>query len=128
MAIGGLSAFAPLFGRTVLVWLINASSFAVLIAFLFVAISFLVLRVREPDMPRPFRVRFPRLVGWGAVLLTVAQLLVFFPPSASALSWPQEWLLPFCWALLGAGLFLWHRARVSPDDQPDARAKRARSG
>jgi APA family basic amino acid/polyamine antiporter len=111
LAIGILSMFAPLFGRTILEWLIKSSSFAVLIAFLFVAISFLVLRRKEPDMPRPFRVRFPRLVGWGATLLTLALLAAFFPPSESALLWPEEWLLPFVWGLIGLALFFWHRWR-----------------
>ena len=48
LAIGILSMFAPLFGKTILVWLINSGSFAVTIAFVFVAISFLVLRRKEP--------------------------------------------------------------------------------
>ncbi|HAH81328.1 MAG TPA: amino acid permease, partial [Gammaproteobacteria bacterium] len=39
LAIGILSMFAPLFGKTILVWLINSGSFAVTIAFVFVAIS-----------------------------------------------------------------------------------------
>ena len=49
LVIGILSMLAPLFGRTILVWLINSGSFAVTIAFIFVAISFLVLRRKEPD-------------------------------------------------------------------------------
>ena len=59
-AIGVLSMIAPLFGKTILVWLINSGSFATTVAFLFVAISFLVLRRTEPDMPRPFKVSHPR--------------------------------------------------------------------
>ena len=51
LTIGILSMFAPLFGRTILVWLINSGSFAVTIAFVFVALSFLALRRNEPDMP-----------------------------------------------------------------------------
>ena len=69
-AIGVLSMIAPLFGKTILVWLINSGSFLATVAFLFVAISFLVLRRTEPDMPRPFAVSHPRLVGYGAVTLS----------------------------------------------------------
>ncbi|MEM9623392.1 MAG: amino acid permease, partial [Pseudomonadota bacterium] len=50
IVIGGLSIVAPLFGRTILVWLINSGSFAVTIAFAFVALAFLVLRRNEPEM------------------------------------------------------------------------------
>ena len=74
LAIGLLSCIAPLFGRTILVWLINTGSFAVTVAFLFVAISFLVLRKKEPDMERPFKVSHPNLVGYGAIILSVGLL------------------------------------------------------
>ncbi len=103
--IGGLSMVAPLFGKTVLTWLINTGSFSVLIAFLFVAISFLVLRAREPDMPRPFRVRYAKPVGYCAILLVLGLLSAFFPPSESALGWPQEWALLLAWFLLGLLIF-----------------------
>ena len=100
-AIGLLSMVAPLFGKTILVWLINSGSFATTAAFLFVAISFLVLRKKEPDMPRPFRVSHPRLVGYGAVILSVGLLSAFMPWSASSLQWPHEWLTIVVWSCLG---------------------------
>ncbi len=108
--IGILSMLAPFFGRTILVWLINSSSFAITIAFLFVATSFLVLRRSEPEMPRPFKVSHPNLVGYGAVLLSVGLLAAFFPWSNSALAWPEEWLTIMAWAFLG--LCLWLRLRL----------------
>jgi amino acid transporter len=106
---------APLFGRTILVWLINAGSFAVTIAFIFVAISFLVLRKSEPDMPRPFRVTHPNLVGYGAVLLSVGLLSAFMPWSDSALVWPDEWLTIVIWTIIGAVLLLRARQTQSTD-------------
>jgi amino acid transporter len=109
ITIGAASTVAPLFGRTMLVWLIDASSFTVMIAFLFVAISFLVLRRTEPDMPRPFEVSHPRLVGGGAVVLSIALLSAYLPWSPSALIWPYEWLMILLWSLLG--LVLWWRHR-----------------
>ena len=100
-AIGLLSMVAPLFGKTILVWLINSGSFATTIAFLFVAISFLVLRKTEPDMPRPFTVSHPRLVGYGAAILSIGLLGAFMPWSASSLQWPHEWLTIVVWSCLG---------------------------
>ncbi len=112
LTIGILSIFAPLFGRTILVWLINSGSFAVTIAFVFVAISFLVLRRTEPDMPRPFKVSHPNLVGYGAVVLALGLLSAFLPWSESALSWPDEWMTIVIWTLLGGMLWLHHRLRA----------------
>ena len=113
LAIGFLSMFAPLFGRTILVWLVNSGSFAVTIAFLFVAISFIVLRRNEPDMERPFRVSHPRLVGYGAVFMSLGLLSAFLPWSESALAWPDEWLTIIIWSVIGA-LILWRsQSRVT---------------
>ena len=101
LSLGILSAAATLFGRTILVWLINTGSFAVTVAFLLVAISFLVLRKREPEMERPFRVTHPNLVGYGAVFLSLGLLSAFFPWSPSALAWPEEWSTLLIWTTLG---------------------------
>ncbi len=101
LSLGILSAAATLFGRTILVWLINTGSFAVTVAFLLVAISFLVLRKKEPEMERPFKVTHPNLVGYGAVFLSLGLLSAFFPWSPSALAWPEEWSTLLIWTTLG---------------------------
>ncbi len=114
LVIGALSCLAPLFGRTVLVWMINAGSFATVVAYLFVPLAFLALRRKEPDLARPFRVRYPRLVGYGAVILALALLIAFLPGSPSALLWPYEWFTIVVWAVLGALLWLGYRFRRDP--------------
>ena len=106
LSIGLLSCLSPLFGRTVLVWLVNVSSFAVVIAYAFVPVAFLALRREEPELPRPFRVSHPRLVGYGAVLLALAFLSVFLPWSPAALGWPHEWGMLALWAAIGAMVFV----------------------
>lgn len=44
---GFLSCLAPLFGRPALVWIVNAGGLGIVLAYLFVAVSFMVLRVRS---------------------------------------------------------------------------------
>jgi amino acid transporter len=105
LLIGALSMISPFFGRTILVWLIDAGSFAIVIAYGMVALSFLVLRSREPDMPRPFRVRHGRIVGWIAVILSAGLFCVYLPWSPSGLVWPYEWAMVLGWTVLGAGLY-----------------------
>jgi len=104
LLIGVLAAMAPFFGRTTMVWFVDAGSFAVVIAYLFVAISFLVLRRHEPDMPRPYRVRSGQVVGVAATVLCVLLALLYLPWSPVALVWPYEWAMVLGWAALG-GLF-----------------------
>ena len=103
--IGVLSTFGPFFGRPVLVWLVNAGGLGIMIAYAMVAFSFLVLRRREPDLPRPFTVRFGGLVGGVAFVLSIGLALLYMPGSPSALLWPSEWIIFIGWCLLGAVMY-----------------------
>jgi basic amino acid/polyamine antiporter, APA family len=107
-AICALSCLAPWFGRPALVWLVDAGSLGVIIAYALVALAFLRLRRREPAMPRPYRVPAGAACGWLAFGLSLALAALYLPPSPSALVWPQEWLLCGVWAL--AGVLLYRRA------------------
>ncbi len=101
IAIGLLSVLAPFFGRQTLVWLVDAGSFGVVIAYAFVALSFVVLRYREPDMARPYRVRYWRTIGISAFVLSCGIGLLFMPFSPAALIWPYEWIIVGGWWLVG---------------------------
>ncbi len=101
LLIGVLSIFAPLFGRPALVWLVDAGGLGIVVAYAFVAWSFLVLRKREPDMERPYLVKHGRVVGWIALILSLAVTVLYFPGSPAALIWPYEWIIVFGWAALG---------------------------
>ncbi|WP_447927780.1 APC family permease [Vreelandella sp. EE27] len=102
---GFLSCLAPFFGRPALVWIVNAGGLGIVIAYLFVAISFVVLRLREPDMPRPFRVSFGLPCGVLAILLSVGMAFLYMPGSPSALS-GAEWVIFAGWSLLGVALYI----------------------
>ena len=108
ITLGIMACVSPFFGRTILVWLINAGSFAVVVAYLFVPIAFLALRRKRPEMARPFRVKCPRLVGAAAIVLGVALLCLYLPFSPSSLAWPHEWGMVLGWAALGAAAW-WFR-------------------
>jgi amino acid transporter len=107
--IGSLSLVAPLFGRQALVWLVDAGGLGIVVAYATVALTFLILRHREPDMPRPFRITHGRAVGWAALILALAITVLYFPGSPSALLWPYEWAIVVSWTLLG--LVFYFRAR-----------------
>ncbi|MDX1634964.1 MAG: APC family permease [Marinobacter sp.] len=110
LMIGAISSLAPFFGRPALVWLVNSGGLGIVIAYLFVAISFLVLRRREPDMERPFRVSQGKVVGGIAAVLSVGMILLYMPGSPSALT-GLEWLIFGGWMLLGLVMYLWARNR-----------------
>ena len=104
LLLGVLALIAPLFGRSLLVWLIDAGSFAVVIAYGLVATSFLVLRRREPGMPRPYRAGRGEAIGWVALACAVGIALLFLPWSPAALVWPYEWFIVGSWIALGTAM------------------------
>jgi amino acid transporter len=106
LLIGSLSLVAPWFGRQALVWLVDAGGLGIVVAYATVALAFLVLRHREPDMRRPFRVPHGRAVGWGALVLALAITVLYFPGSPAALLWPYEWAIVLAWTLLGLVFYL----------------------
>jgi APA family basic amino acid/polyamine antiporter len=116
LMIGVLSCLAPFFGRPVLVWLIDAGSFSVVIAYGMVALSFLVLRAKEPDMDRPYTVRHGQLVGWSALILSTGMLYLYMPGSPAGLIWPYEWVIVLAWVALGLVM----RLTARPVDQVSA--------
>ena len=108
-----ITAIAPFFGRPALVWLVDAGSLATVVAYLLVAVSFLVIRRRHPGLPRPYRVPVPGVVGWLAVAATVFFILLYLPGSPSALVWPEEWAIVLLWTAGGMALGAGLRRRVA---------------
>jgi amino acid transporter len=107
--IGVLAMFAPLFGRQTLIWLVDAGGLGIVVAYAMVALSFIVLRHKEPEMPRPYRVSRGKLVGYAAFILSLGMMSLYMPGSPSALLWPYEWAIFLCGAVLGAVFYLWAR-------------------
>ena len=104
LMIGALAVLAPFFGRQTLVWLVDAGGLGIVIAYAMVAVSFLILRSREPELERPYKVPAGPLVGWLALVLSVLLGLLYLPGSPAALAWPEEWAIVIVWVLLG-GIF-----------------------
>jgi amino acid transporter len=100
------SLVAPFLGRKALVWVADAASLGIVVAYFLVSISFLRLRWREPEMPRPYRLRHGTLAGSLAVAISFGFLLLYLPFSPSALVWPHEWAIVLGWIGLGIVAFV----------------------
>ena len=98
--IGGLSVLAPLFGDNMLTWLVNAGGITITMAYAIVAITFLVLRRREPGLARPFRVGAGPVVGTVAAVASLVLLSLYLPGMPAALGAP-EWIIVGGWWLAG---------------------------
>ena len=104
--IGLLSCLAPLAGRKMLVWVCDAGNFGCCLAYCMVSLSFLILRKKEPDMPRPYKVGPYKFVGTMAVLMSAFMILMYMiPGSGATLVW-QEWAMAGGWCVLGGVFFV----------------------
>lgn len=121
--IGGLSVLAPLFGQEMLVWLVDAGGLSLVISYALVALAFVFLRHREPEMDRPFEAPGGRTTGVLAVVLALGLGTLYLPGMPAALVWPYEWLIVLGWAAVGA-FFLLRIPKVSPG--PDAHEELSR--
>lgn len=104
--IGALTMLAPLAGRKMMVWICDAGNFGCCLAYCMVSLSFLILRKKEPDMPRPYRVPAYKFVGAMAVLMSGFMVLVYcIPGSGGNLVW-QEWFMVAGWSMLGVVFYI----------------------
>ena len=107
---------APFFGRGVLVWLVDAASFGCVIAYMFVSISFCILRKKKPEMARPYKVKAGRFVGVMAVLTAGFMTLLYIVPASfsAALVW-QEWIVVGIWLALGVFFYFYSKKKYGAE-------------
>ncbi len=107
---------APFFGRGVLVWLVDAASFGCVIAYMFVSISFCILRKKKPEMNRPYKVKAGKFVGIMAVVMAGFMTLLYIIPASfsAALVW-QEWVVVGIWLALGVVFYFYSKNKYGTE-------------
>lgn len=111
LLIGLLSIIAPFFGKKMLVWVVDAGNFGCCVAYCMVAISFVILRKKAPDMARPYKVRHYKLVGTLAILMSGFMVVMYVVPGSGATLVPQEWGMVLSWSILGVLFGLYCKAK-----------------
>ena len=99
--IGFLSIISPFFGRSMLIWISNSASFACCIAYCMVSFSFLVLRKKMANEPRPYKVKHYKFVGVMAILMSGLMVMVYIFPWFDCNLDMQEWIIIGGWTVLG---------------------------
>lgn len=104
--IGALSVVAPLFGRKMLVWIVDAGNFGCCLAYCMVSISFIILRTKAPEMKRPYKVKNYKLVGALAVLMSGFMVVMYIIPGSGSALVVQEWIMAGGWSVLGVVFYV----------------------
>ncbi|MGN1382440.1 MAG: APC family permease [Eubacterium sp.] len=113
--IGIISMAAPLAGRRMLVWICDAGNLACCLAYCMVSISFLILRKKRPDMPRPYKIRHYKLVGGCAVVMSGAMVAMYLIPGSGSTLALQEWLIAGAWTLLGVVFYFRNKRKYGEE-------------
>ena len=111
LVIGFLSCLAPFLGKKMLLWVCDAGNLACCLAYCMVAISFVVLRKKEPTMPRPYKVKHYKLVGGIAIAMSGFMVLMYIIPGSGASLAPVEWGIVGGWAAIGAAFYGFCKAK-----------------
>lgn len=101
LLIGVLSLAAPFFGRTMLVWISDAASFACCLAYCMVSLSFVILRKKEPELHRPYQVKHYKFVGIMASVLSGLMVVLYLIPGSGCFLTNEEWIIVGGWTVLG---------------------------
>lgn len=104
--IGGLSILAPLFGRKMLVWIVDAGNFGCCLAYCMVSLSFIILKKKAPEMARPYKVKHYKIVGVLAVLMSGFMVAMYIISGSGSNLVPQEWAMSGGWSVLGIIFFI----------------------
>lgn len=111
LLIGALSIVSPFFGKTMLVWIVDAGNFACCLAYCIVSMSFVKIRKKSPELYRPYKVKNYIVVGIIAIIMSgVMALLYVIPGTNCTLVW-QEWIIVGIWILLGFSLFIFNKIK-----------------
>lgn len=104
--IGILTMLAPFAGRKMLVWISDAGNFGCCFAYCMVALSFMILRKKEPDMPRPYKVPCYKFFGTMAVIMSGFMVAMYCIPGSGGNLILQEWLMVLGWSALGVVFYV----------------------
>lgn len=104
--IGSLTMLAPFAGRKMLVWISDAGNFGCCVAYCMVALSFIILRKKEPDMPRPYKVPAYKFFGTMAVIMSGFMVTMYCIPGSGGSLIAQEWGIVLAWCALGVVFFV----------------------
>lgn len=110
LLVGIITILAPFLGKSALVWFVDAAAFGTVVAYFMVSLSYLILRKKEPNLERPFKVGAGIFVGVMAVAVSLFMATLYLPIYSPTPLTGIEWCLVGGWIVLGLILFAINKA------------------
>lgn len=99
--VGALGLASIFLGKNALGWFVDASSFGTVVAYLCAAISFWILKNKEPDIERPFKAPLGKFMAVLAVVSAALFVCIYLPFSPSGGLGQMEWIMVALWTVVG---------------------------
>ncbi|AEC52564.1 putative protein amino acid transporter [Pyrococcus sp. NA2] len=101
-----VSIFFGMLGLGALVWFLDITGVAIGIAWGISVISMILMRLKYPQLERPFKTPGGILTGAIAlILVTIVVIIPLIPGTSMSLEWPHEYGVLIFWILLGLVLY-----------------------
>ncbi|HIX01014.1 MAG TPA: APC family permease [Candidatus Nesterenkonia stercoripullorum] len=124
--LGIVTGVAPFFGLAMLDWAVDAGGPSIVITYFMVALVFLILRKREPDMERPMRVGRKGSTGVVVGVLAAAAtagMLVLYVPGLPAQMGAAPWIIFAAWWIAGVIFALRLPGGIAPGHDAEERLR-----
>lgn len=105
LAVGILCVATPLLGRNALIWLVDMSSFCALFTYTMVAVAFVMLRRREPQLERPFLLGRSIWPGTLISLIALVYTMFFIASIAMQGDVSAAYAMIMAWLMAGVALY-----------------------
>ncbi len=103
--VGLITILTPLLGKNSLLWFVNSSAFGTVLAYFMVSVSFVVLRITQPKLERPYKVKGGLIIGCLAVIISLFFISLYLPIGPSSLI-GIEWIICLSWTGMGLIMYL----------------------
>ncbi|RUP84320.1 APC family permease [Glutamicibacter protophormiae] len=126
--VGALSFIAPFFGTEMLGWLVDSGSPSIVVAYLLVSVVFVLLRRREPQMERPYRIggrgHGGTAIGVLSVVLCLGLAVLYLPGMPAGLG-VAPYVIFCLWWVLGLLFMLRIPRGITPGEDAEHRLVQA---
>lgn len=106
LLVGAVCIFSPLLGRNALVWFMDTSSLCALFSYIFVVLSFVLLKKNEPELARPLKIKGGIVFGVLILAVTIIYFMLYIRDNVSTYSVSPEFVITIIWILCGAVLLI----------------------
>lgn len=106
LLVGSICVFSPFLGMNALQWFVDTSSMCALFSYIFVVISFLILKKKEPDLARPLDIKGGLKVGIIILIVSCLYFILYLQEGLFAISLGPEFVITISWLLVGVLLIL----------------------